>query len=389
MLVLGLVVILWLGASQGNAATTSDFSGTTAITPEGSYVDQLQHRKKYTKHNVQTTAGDVTLAQDDAGNYVNSGSLKRKNGILNQQYYYFEAAALTVEADTPESTAIDLYVRTIDPERPGGVHMNYTTWTKVEPGEKINIGYFSYGSTSYRDSNFLRWKAVLRTDDNTVTPTLHSVTMTYYNATPDVNPITLLQNTFGLNRTAGATITVTIYGEGFQSGKEQVYLKNLYAANNVNVINSTTLVAELPIENLSTGSYTVVVQNTDTGRIGLTDSNGYAVHDFHGEPDPAHLRLIIKWYPPEISSFTPTTVSYNNGGTITIRGNYFSYGTTVSIDDKVMPADSVMVVNDHAITVDLTSGIITQYMLARNTNLTMLVTTPDYQTDSVDGLMIQ
>lgn len=382
----------------------SDLSGDVVNTDEGTFIESLDTKSPFSRHQVEVTGGEVTLAQDDSGNYVTSGSIQRNNSVLKKSYYYFESAELDLDAHLPDGTSIDLYLRTVDPDGTPGVHTRPRKWTKVESGEKIDLGSFQefYAGEGYyptSERNNLRWKAVLHTDDLSVSPALYSVTVTFYGARPKVEQLELLQNVVGVNRTEGATATVTLYGGGFQEDKEEVFLKNLYSATSVQFVNSKTLVVVIPIEDLSAGTYTVIVRNTQTGRMYKTDSDGYPVEEPFDQPDPANLRLVLKWFAPEIDSFTPTHVSYSDGDTVTITGAYFSYGSKVMIapedeidadleDEIFLPSDSVTLVDEHTIQIDVTSGIITSYGLDRDTNLNILVRTPDYQTVSADGFYI-
>lgn len=379
----------------------ADYSTNITSTTEGTFTDTVDTKKFFKKQSTVIHDGDVTLAQDETGQYLLSGSIARlgHNAILRHHYRFFESAELTMDADLPAGTSIDLYVRTTDPEGSYGVHARSKTWTKVEEGEQIDLHSFGEQyDTGLASENKLRWRAVLHTTDPDVTPTLHSVLLTYFNADQQRPQLQLMQNTFGVNRTSGATVKMTIYGIGFQEGNEEVYLKGLFTASSVEYVNSKTLVATFPITSLSAGTYTVVVRNTETSRVAVTD--GLPLYYYFTEADPQHDRLLLKWFAPEIQSFSPTTVAYASGETITIKGKYFSYGTTVSIDndsdfsddenddDPTLPADSVTIVNENTITVDLTSGIITQYGLDRDSDLTIVVSTPDYQTVSKGTLRI-
>lgn len=204
-------------------------------------------------------------------------------------------------------------------------------------------------------------------------------------AEPFTYRITLMDNVFGVNRTSGATIKVTIYGDGFEKNQEEVSLKNLLLAKIVNYVNEHTLVAEFEIDQLSAGSYTVVVRNTTTGRTGVTD----------GEPledeanDIEHKRLILRGYSPKITSVTPS-VSYLNGGTITIRGQNFAYGSFVWINDWQVPEEAVRIANATLMHVDLSPALIANNSaLPRKENLTITVQTPDFQTASYSGFQIR
>lgn len=383
--------------SIGQTAQAADYSAVSTETAERIFTDTIDTKKFFSKANVQVSNGDVILAQDDADTYLNQGSIARlgHSSILKHHYRYFTSAAITMDADLPEGTSIDLYLRTVDPEGSYGVHVRSKKWTKVEEGEKINLrSFYENYQTGLASENKLRWKAVLRTDDASVTPTLHSVMLTYYKANQKPQQLKLLQNTFGVNRTAGANVAVTLYGSGFQEGQEEVYLKDLFAASSVEYVNSKTLVATFPIESLSAGSYTVVVRNSATDRIAVTD--GTPLYYYNSEADPEHERLVLKWFAPEIDSFSPATVTYQDGGKITLRGKYFSYGSTITIDndsnltddDPTLPSDSVTIIDSNTITIDLTSGIITQLGLDRDTDLTIVLTTPDFQSATIGKLRI-
>lgn len=386
------------------AVQAADFSGDVVNTTEGEYMDALEKTAPFVRHEVELANGEATLAQDEDGNYLTTGSIKRDEGILKQHYFYFDSAAIEIDADLPEGTSVDLYLRTTDPDGEYGVHTRARKWTEVVAGEKIDLHSFHelYGGEGHYSSyqrNNLRWKAVLHSDDPTVTPTLYSVTLTFYEARPKVEQLEMLQNVVGVNRTEGATAKITLTGKGFQENSEEVFLKNLFAANAVTYIDSRTLVAEVPIEALSAGTYTVMVRNTETGRMYKTDVNGNPVEQPHGQADPANLRLVLKWFAPTIDSISPTHVPYADGDTLIISGSYFSYGSRVTIapaqdlevnleDGIFLPADSITLLDEHTMQIDLTSGIITSYGLDRDTNLTVLVRTPDYQTVSQDGFYV-
>lgn len=197
--------------------------------------------------------------------------------------------------------------------------------------------------------------------------------------------ITLMDNVFGVNRTPGATIRVTISGNGFVEGKEVVSLKETVTATAVEYIDDHTLVAELPIENLAAGSYTVVVRNADTGRLGVTD--GFPIET--ESTDVEQNRFILRGYTPTITSLAGT-VSYLNGGTVEIHGSNFAYGTFVWINGWQVPNDAIRVANDQLILVDLSPALIANNTsLPRKTDLIITVQTPDFQEAAYSGFRIQ
>ncbi|HBY73823.1 MAG TPA: hypothetical protein DEG44_03980 [Candidatus Kerfeldbacteria bacterium] len=196
--------------------------------------------------------------------------------------------------------------------------------------------------------------------------------------------LTLLNNVFGVNRTSGASIKVTIYGEGFVAGQETVSLKESITAIQVEYIDVSTLVATFPIDQLSAGSYTVVVRNNDTGRLGVTD--GLPIEP--ESTDVEHRRLILRGYTPTITAVTEA-VPYLIGGTIDIQGENFAYGTFVWINGWQMPSDAVRVINNQLISVDLSPALIVEANLPRNTDLAVTVQTPDFQTAEYTGFQIR
>lgn len=197
--------------------------------------------------------------------------------------------------------------------------------------------------------------------------------------------LTLMDNVFGVNRTPGATIRVTISGGGFVEGKEEVSLKETISATTVEYIDDHTLVAEFPIADLSAGSYTVVVRNVETGRLGVTD--GFPIEDESSNVEQS--RLILRGYTPTITSVTGT-VSYLQGGTLEIHGSNFAYGTFVWINGWQVPDDAVRVANDQLIYVDLSAALIANNTaLPRRTDLTLTIQTPDFQTAESSGFQIQ
>ena len=198
--------------------------------------------------------------------------------------------------------------------------------------------------------------------------------------------ITLLDNVFGVNRTAGATIKTTIYGNGFAEGQEWVSLKNTIDASAVEYIDDQTLVATFPIEKLSAGSYTVMVENTTTGRTGVTD--GKPLED-GSDATVAEQRLVLRGYAPTISGVT-NSIPYLTGGTVSITGTNFAYGTFVWINDWQVPSKAIRIANDKLIMVDLSPAAIADNgALPRSTDLTITVQTPDFQTTSTTGLQVK
>lgn len=188
--------------------------------------------------------------------------------------------------------------------------------------------------------------------------------------------ISLLDNVFGVNHTPGATIKVTILGEGFVESQEVVSLKETVNATSVSYVNSATLIAEFPIEKLSAGSYTVIVRNTETGRLG----------SINGE---ATTRLILRGYAPSISSVTGS-VSYLKGGTIEIKGENFAYGSFVWINGWQVPQAALRIANNQLIHVDLSPALIADNAaLPRKTQLTITIQTPDFQEAQYTGFQIQ
>ncbi|MFA5995215.1 MAG: IPT/TIG domain-containing protein [Patescibacteria group bacterium] len=204
-------------------------------------------------------------------------------------------------------------------------------------------------------------------------------------ATPLAYRISLEKNTFLINHKSDATIQITINGEGFVANQEEVLLKNLFSATAVTFIDDKTLQATLPISSLSPGSYTVMVRNTVTGRIGVTDGE-----PIESEPTShPQLRLILQGDPPNITSITPT-VSYLTGGTIIIQGQHFAHGTFVWINDWEVPTEAVQVNNEQTIQVDLSSALIANNTnLPRKQNLTIKVQTPDFQKAEYSGFEIR
>ena len=73
----------------------------------------------------------------------------------------FRSVAMTAEADTPAGTGVEFLIRT----GPGPVY-EAANWTDWQPAK----------TAAPKDHRFLQWKAVLRTLDPKVTPTLRSVT---------------------------------------------------------------------------------------------------------------------------------------------------------------------------------------------------------------------
>lgn len=198
--------------------------------------------------------------------------------------------------------------------------------------------------------------------------------------------VTLLDNIFGVNRTPGASIKATIYGNGFVEGQEWVSLKNTVDASAVEFVDDHTLIATFPIDKLSAGSYTVKVENTETGRIGVTD--GKPLED-NSTAAIAEQRLILRGYAPSITSITPT-IDYLSGGTITITGKNFAYGSFVSINGWKVPKAAIRIANGIKINVDLSPALIADNAaLPRKTDLTITVETPDFQTTSITGLVIE
>lgn len=197
--------------------------------------------------------------------------------------------------------------------------------------------------------------------------------------------ITLQDNMFGVNRTAGATIKVTIFGNDFVAEQEVVSLKETVEATSVTYVNDHTLIAEFPIAQLSPGAYTVVVRNTATGRLGTTD----------GDPLPddtldlATTRLVLRGPAPSINGVSGE-VSYLTGGTIELRGQHFAYGTFVWINGWQVPQAAIRITNDHLLHVDLSPALIADNpALPRRTPLTITVQTPDFQTTDYSGFQIQ
>lgn len=198
--------------------------------------------------------------------------------------------------------------------------------------------------------------------------------------------ISLLDNVFGVDRTAGATIKATIYGNGFVEGQEWVSLKNTVDASAVEFVDDHTLVATFPIEKLSAGSYTVKVENTATGRIGVTD--GKPLEDDSTDAITKQ-RLILRGYAPSIASVTPT-IDYLSGGTITIIGKNFAFGSFVSINGWKVPKAAIRIANSTKINVDLSPALIADNTaLPRKTDLTVTVQTPDFQTATFNSFQIQ
>lgn len=205
------------------------------------------------------------------------------------------------------------------------------------------------------------------------------------NADPFAYRITLLSNVFGVDHTPGARIRVTIYGNGFERDQEEVSLKETLPADTVEYIDDHTLIAEFSIEDLSAGSYTVVVRNKNTQRLGATDHQLLADEDI----DVAAHRLILRGYTPRITQVTGT-VSYLEGGTITLQGEHFAYGTFVLINGWQVPAEAIRVANDHKIDIDLSAALIANNAaLPRKQALTITVQTPDFQTAEYTGFQIQ
>jgi hypothetical protein len=195
----------------------------------------------------------------------------------------------------------------------------------------------------------------------------------------------LLDNIFGVNRTPGTTIKTTIYGSGFVEGKEWVSLKNTIDASAVEYIDEHTLVATFPITTLSAGSYTVLVENTDTGRTGVTDGAPLEADS----TTVAEQRLILRGYAPTVTSVTKT-VPYLTGGTVSITGQHFAYGTFVWINDWQVPSAAVRVASSELVKVDLSPALIADNdELSRNIDLTITVQTPDFQTATWSGFQIQ
>lgn len=379
------LLLLALGIKTQAADYSTDLVTKTA----GEYtldLSQDSNAAPFIKHHItNVTHSGLTLNQTSDG-YYSSGKITSQ-AIDKKQFRYYESASITIDADIPDGTTIDLYLRTVDPDGSGGVHTRARKWTKVTPGEVILLGAFADIQPSYDVTNNLRWRAVLSTTDSTIAPVLHSVAIKYYNAAPSNQRITLLQNTFGVNNTANAAIKVTIFGEDFRPNQEQVYLKNLLPANSVTWKDSHTLIAEFPISTLSAGTYTIAVRNTNSGRIGVTD--GAPLNDWEasvGTINVPAVRLVLKGAAPTISSLSPTIISYFNGGTLTIHGQNFAYGSRVKIGDTTLSDTTITVVNSSAITVALSSGTISNW--PRNKALTVTVTSPDYQTVSYTGLTI-
>lgn len=367
----------------------ADYSTDLVTKTTGEYtldLSQDSNAAPFIKHHItNVTHSGLTLNQTSDG-YYSSGKITAKS-IDPKQFRYYESASIDIDADIPDGTTIDMYLRTVDPDGSGGVHTHARKWTKVTLNEAIQLGVFSEIQPSYDVTNNLRWRAVLSTTDSTIAPVLHSVTIKYYNAAPSNQRITLLQNTFGVNNTVDAHIKVTIFGEDFRANQEQVYLKNLFSASSVTWKDSHTLIAEFPISTLSAGTYTVAVRNTDSGRIGVTD--GTPLNDWTasvGTIDVPAVRLVLKGVAPTISSLSPSTISYFNGGTLTIHGQNFAYGSHVKIGDNNLSDTTINVVNSSSITAALSSGTIANW--PRNKALTVTVTGPDYQTVSYTGVTI-
>lgn len=204
------------------------------------------------------------------------------------------------------------------------------------------------------------------------------------NADPFSYRISLESNTYPVNQTPGATITVTITGTGFERDQETVSLKNLFPAQTVTYIDDHTLKAIFPISTLTSGSYTIIVHNTKTSRTGVTD----------GEPlettvgNVSKERLILQNAAPMITSITGN-ISYLNGGTINVTGKNFTYGTFVWINHWQVPPDAVRVLNSTTIYVDLSPALIANNLaLPRNQKLTVTIQTPDFQTSEYSGITI-
>ncbi|MBI2416120.1 MAG: hypothetical protein HYV33_05695 [Candidatus Kerfeldbacteria bacterium] len=204
-------------------------------------------------------------------------------------------------------------------------------------------------------------------------------------ADPFAYQITLLDNVFGVDHTSGATIKVTLFGSDFQADQEAVSLKNLVPASNIHYVDNHTLIVEFPIDQLAAGSYTVVVQNTITGRTGVTDGEPLETTVNHVQKK----RLILRGYAPSVTKVT-AAVSYVNGGTITIYGSNFAYGTFVWINDWQVPTQAIRVASDSVMYVDLSSALIANNpQLPRHTNLTLTIQTPDFQTADFSGFTIR
>ncbi len=368
----------------------ADYSTDLVTKESGEYtldLSQDSNAAPFVKHHITSaTNSGLTLKQNN-GEYYSSGKITSR-AIDKNQFRYYESASITVDAEIPDGTAVDLYLRTVDSDGSYSVHARSRKWTKVTTGEIIALGAFNDLQPSYEVANKLRWRAVLSTTDSTVAPVLHSVTINYYNAAPSNQRITLLQNTFGVNKAADEHIKVTIFGEDFRPNQEQVYLKNLFSASSVTWKDSHTLIAEFPISTLSAGTYTVAVRNTYSGRIGVTD--GTPLNDWEaytGTVNVPAVRLVLKGAAPTISSLSPTTISYFNGGTLTIHGQNFAYGSHVVIGDTTLNDTAITVVNSSTITVALSSGTIASW--PRNKALAVTVIGPDYQTVSYTGVTIK
>jgi len=194
--------------------------------------------------------------------------------------------------------------------------------------------------------------------------------------------VTLGDNVFGVNNTSGATVKVTVFGDQFIADQEEVSLKNTIIASHVTYVNDHTLIAEFPIETLSAGSYTVQVRNTATQRTGVTD--GLPLEKT--STNPAQTRLILRGYAPTILTVN-ANVTYLKGGTITVTGDHFAYGSFVSINGWQVPDQAVRIANDNRIDIDLSPALIADNAaLPRRTNLTLIIQTPDFQTVSTTHL---
>lgn len=361
-----------------------EYTTDIAVKEAGTHTNSLKSTKgifnkrskrvKFKKHR-----GEIRLKKTD-GEYAASGKVISK-GILRRHLEYFEKANIEIDAEIPEGTSIDLYIRKNDPNGSAGVHARSQYWKKVTLERDYTLGSF-LESFSVNKLNRLRWKAVLRTTDPSKTPVLKSVTVTYSNAqTSESSRVRIKSNRVLEKADSPELVTLRLKGYGFKNGKEEVYLKNLRAAESVRFINGRTLDATFDVSDLSIGSYTIAVRNTETGRVAVTDGDPILQDLYFGGigDDVKDYRLLIKGDAPNIETVSTDTVSYADGSTFYIRGNNFSYGTHVLLGVAEIPDAAVTVVNDTLIQVVLSHAIIATENYETGTDLSLSVKTPDFQ----------
>ena len=147
--------------------------------------------------------------------------------------------------------------------------------------------------------------------------------------------------------------TVTIIGENFQDGETVTIGAN--AASNVIFVSATELIVEVPAG--VAGSADVVVTNPDGQSDTLTNGFTYI------EP------------PPILTRIDPDNADVNGGATVTIIGENFQDGATVTIGGNA--ASNVIFVSATELTAEVPAGVAG--------SADVIVTNPDGESDTLTG----